>query len=778
VHQIEVPAGMGRALRALEQPSGPSGGATALLIGLTIAVGGIGVATRSTVAIAGTCAMVALVVTTMRSGSATGPLAGQTIPLGIGTALLVLAEGGLGAVGVEDPSWRPLIAMSAYPFLGRAVLRIAGRHRSLRESDVVVEAVLVGAAAGIVLQVVVDWRGAESTSAWHEMAAALPAVLVGLDVALLVIAGHALAVASARRGPLGLLTVAVFCMLAGHLTEVIPITTGEQLDHVGILTAAVGFVAIGAAALHPRATTDPGLLLEEPRAFSALHASVVTVALLAAPAVIAVQSVRNVTASATMATGAVVSGAILASYLLSLLQERASTEHRATHDSLTSLPNRMLFTDRLDRAIAHARRNDLPVGVLFVDLDRFKDVNDTFGHAAGDQLLDTVARRLLDCARDEDTVARLGGDEFAILLPHLRSPSDVVVVAQRILDALGEPVSVAGKRMLAGGSIGVAVFPEDGATAPEVLASADAAMYRAKERPGSCYEIFSPALSTQAHEHLKLEAALYEGMERDELVLHYQPIVDLATGRTAGAEALVRWQHPDEGLLMPGHFVPIAERSELVVLLGEKVIHAACAQLARWQELGHDDVFISVNVSSRHFGFDLVSCVTAALRTTGANPRNLMIELTESTAVDNLDAVVASLKELRSLGVRSAIDDFGTGYCGLQYLGTLPVDSLKIDQSFVQGMTPSDAAIIGATIAMGHSLGLSLTAEGVETPEQRRFLAAQACDRIQGYLEAKPMPAEDMLARLALERTTHAPSPERRTAFTVPGPAVPAPVGR
>jgi diguanylate cyclase (GGDEF)-like protein len=770
VRQIEVPEGMGRALRALGQPTGPSARATALLIGLTAAVAGIGAVTTSTVAIVGTCAMVALVVTTVRSGSATGPLAGQTLPLGIGTALLVLAEGGLGAVGVEDPSWRPLIAMSAYPFLGRALLRIAGRHRSLREPDVVVEAVLVGAAAGIVLQVIADWRGHESLSTWHELANALPAVLVGLDVALLVIAGQAMGVASARRGPLGLLMVAVACMLAGHLTEVISITTGGQLDHAGILTAAAAFLAIGAAALHPRTTADPGLLLEEPSAFSAAHATVVIVALLAAPAVIAVQSVRDVTASATMATGAMVSGAILASYLLSLLQERASTEHRATHDGLTRLPNRMLFTDRLDRAIAHARRNDLPVGVLFIDLDRFKDVNDTFGHAAGDQLLNTVAGRLLDCARDEDTVARLGGDEFAVLLPHLRSPSDVVVVAQRILDTLGEPVTVAGKRMLAGGSIGVAVFPDDGSSAPEVLASADAAMYRAKERPGSCYEIFSPALSTQAHEHLRLEAALYDGMERDELVLHYQPIVDLPSGRTAGAEALVRWQHPDQGLLMPDHFVPIAERSELVVLLGEKVIHAACAQLARWQELGHDDVFISVNVSSRHFGFDLVSCVTSALRNSGANPRNLMIELTESTAVDNLETVVASLKELRSLGVRSAIDDFGTGYCGLQYLGTLPVDSLKIDQSFVQGMTPSDAAIIGATIAMGHRLGLSLTAEGVATPEQRGFLAAQACDRIQGHLEAEPMPADDMLARLDLERSAHSPRPERTTVFSIPAP--------
>jgi diguanylate cyclase (GGDEF)-like protein len=732
-------------------PPGQSVPAVASMGAITLLSVVIAATTHSPIAVMGACTLLALLAITVRSAGSTGPLSGQALPLALGTGFLVLSDAGLGASGADQTVWRPMFALVAYPFLGRALLRIAGRYRTLREGDVVVEAVLVGAAAGIVLQVVVDWRGDEVVSNLLEARGALPAILVGLDVSLLAVVAHVLGIREARKGPLGLLAVGVIGLLATHLAETIRITTGEQIEHVGMLSAAIGLAAIGGAALHPRSWSDPDLVLEEPRGFSSMHAGVVVVALLAAPAVLAMQALRNITASTTMTIGTVVSGAILASYLLSLLRERAATEHRATHDGLTGLPNRALFTDRLDRAIAHARRNDLPVGVLFIDLDRFKEVNDSFGHAAGDQLLVMVAERLRACARDEDTVARLGGDEFAVLLPHLRSKADVVIVTQRILDALCEPVTLVGQRMLTGASVGVAVFPEDGATAAEVVASADAAMYRAKEREGSCFEIFNPTLATDAHDQLRLELALYDGMHRDELVLHYQPIVDLATGRTAGAEALVRWEHPEHGLLMPGRFVPLAERSDLVVLLSEQVIASACDQLARWQQSGHPDLFVAVNVSSRHFGFDLVSAVTAALRSSGADPRGLMIELTESTAVDNLDEVAVALKELRALGVRSAIDDFGTGYCGLRYLGTLPVDSLKIDQSFVQGMTPSDAAIIGATIAMGHSLGLSLTAEGVETLEQRRFLAAQGCDRIQGYHEAKPMPATELSARLTDE---------------------------
>jgi predicted signal transduction protein with EAL and GGDEF domain len=363
-----------------------------------------------------------------------------------------------------------------------------------------------------------------------------------------------------------------------------------------------------------------------------------------------------------------------------------------------------------------------------------------------------VAARLLRCQREEDTVARLSGDEFAVLLPHLATAGDVMVVAQRVLAALAPPVTIAGARMLITASIGIAVHPNDGDSADDVLSSADAARYRAKETPGNTCEIFSSALATQAHERRRLESALYAGVQRNELTLYYQPVVDLASGRTVGVEALVRWMHPEDGLVLPGQFIPVAEQSDLIVLLGERVILHACEQLRRWADLGLRDLSVAVNVSSRHFNHGLVSTVTAALRDTGADARNLVIELTESTAVDNLDAVAAALDELRSLGVRSAIDDFGTGYCGLRYLSTLPVDCLKIDQSFIQGMTPSAAAIVAATIAMGHSLGLTLIAEGVETAEQHRFLLTQGCDRVQGYLFGRPMPADALTDRLRAER--------------------------
>ncbi|MEO7427942.1 MAG: EAL domain-containing protein, partial [Acidimicrobiales bacterium] len=601
-------------------------------------------------------------------------------------------------------------------------------------------------AVGIVLHVAVGgWRANAVTSAWSDAQGAFPAVLVALDVALLVVAVHGLRSPSARRGPLGALQLGLVCLLGAHLWQQIAVAQGHSAGSVASALALVGLVAFGAAGLHPEAAVEPDRLLEHPALFSASHAGVIVVALLAAPGALAVQAVRGIASSATVATGAVMSGTILAGYLVGLLRERANTEHQATHDGLTGLPNRSLLVDRLERSIAHARRNDDSCAVLFMDLDRFKEVNDTFGHAAGDGLLRTVAERLSACVRDEDTVARLSGDEFVILLPHLAAPDHVVTVAQRVLESIGHPITVAEQRMLLAGSIGIAVYPNDGSTAGEILASADAAMYRAKDTPGNTWELFSSKLATQAQARLHVEAGLLDGLARDELVLHYQPIVDLPTGNIVGAEALVRWNHPERGFLLPGHFVPIAEQSDLIVMLGEKVIFDACRELRRWEERGLRDQFISVNASSKQFSQGLVSTITAALRATGANPSNLVVELTESTVVDNIDEVAATLEELATMGVRSAIDDFGTGYCGLRYLGSLPVATLKIDQSFIQGMTPSSAAIVGATIAMGHSLGLTLIAEGVETEEQRRFLTDQGCDRVQGYLFGRSMPADALV---------------------------------
>ena len=722
-----------------------------LPLGLALSVAATAATSGRPTAWAGVLTSAVLTWITFRTPAGQPLLAGQMAPVAVGVALFGVCGAGLDQTGAAQ-SWRSVLAVAAYPFLGYALLRMVVAYRRVREADVLVEAALVGTAVGIVLHVSMgSWRTGVSTSVWGDAAGAFPALLVALDVALLVISARGLRARQARRGPLGAMHVGLAGLLLAHLWQEVQSTQGRSAGAVGTVLAVLALLAFAAASLHPGARTEPDRLLEHLVLFSASHAGVVVGALLAAPALLAIQAVRGVAASATVATGAVVSGTILACYLVGLLRERAETEHQATHDGLTGLPNRTLLVDRLDRSIAHARRNGTSCAVLFIDLDRFKEINDTFGHAAGDVLLTAVAGRLRQCVRDEDTVARLSGDEFVLLLPHLGAADDVLTVAKRVLDSLGTPITVAEERLLLAGSVGIAVYPNDGATAGEVLAAADAAMYRAKETPGNTWEVFSSDLATQAQVRLHTEAALLEGLAREELVLHYQPIVDLGTGRTVGAEALVRWNHPEQGFLLPGHFVPIAEQSDLIVLLGELVIRDACRELRRWQDLGFKDHSISVNVSSRQFSHGLVSTVAAALRTTGADPRNLVIELTESTIVDNVEAVAATLQELRELGVRSAIDDFGTGYCGLRYLSALPVTSLKIDRSFIQSMTPSGAAIVAATIAMGKSLGLTLVAEGVETPEQQRFLTDQGCERVQGYLFGRPMPADEMVERLRVE---------------------------
>ena len=727
--------------------------------GLILASGALVVAVSAAaldpalVPVAGAAAVGMLVVAMVRARTPGGPLlGGQAALIAAALGVLALSHGGL-TTSDRSLDWRLALAVLAYPLLGRALLDLVGQGRQVREADVLVAAGLVGTATGIVLHVAVTsgGGGVGTGSLWADAAGALAALVVGLDVALLVVGLRALTVPEVRRGPVGLILIGITGLLAVHLLQQLDL---DRPSGVALaVPAALALLSIGAAALHPRARVEPQRPLADPAPFSGSHAVVIVCALLAAPGALCVQTVLGHTPSAAVATGAMVSGMILASYLVQLLRDRATIEHDATHDGLTGLPNRVLLVDRLERSIAHARRNELAVGVLFVDLDGFKEVNDSLGHAAGDALLQTVAGRLRRCARDEDTVARLSGDEFVIMLPHLGSADEVVTVAERVLATLGDPVTVFDTRLLIAGSIGIAVYPDDGTTAENLLASADAAMYRAKDTPGNHWEIFSPRMATEAHSRMQAEADLVDGIGRDELVLHYQPIIEGPSGRIVGAEALVRWQHPERGLLLPGSFVPMAERSDLIVLLGEKVIFEACREIRQWQDLGFRNRTISVNVAARHFSRGLVSTVTAALRSTGANPENLIIELTESTIIDNLDAVASSLEELRSLGVRAAIDDFGTGYCGLRYLSALPVVSLKIDRAFVQGMTPSDAAIVGATIAMGHRLGLSLTAEGVETVDQQRFLVDQGCDQLQGFLFGRPMPSNEMISLLQIDRS-------------------------
>ncbi len=616
--------------------------------------------------------------------------------------------------------------------------------------DLIVEAALLGAAVGMVVQATLEWLQPMSSTS-GSMAWAQASVLVGLDVALAVIAARAYTEQSARQAPVTVLAVASVMLAVVHAGVAHQLAGGGGGRFLELVTVIPLFTFAAAAGLDAL-VDQPDRLVYEGRSFSPTHAIVVGTAILVGPVVLGLQVMSDIDVSAAVASGAIATALVLACHVVVLLRERATGEHRATHDGLTALPNRVLFMDRLERSIAHARRAGTPVGVLYLDLDRFKDVNDSLGHEAGDHLLAVTARRLVECAREEDTVSRLSGDEFAVLLPHLRDADDVMVVAERVAEALMEPVTIDGQRVRSPASVGMATYPRDGRDAAELMNAADAAMYRAKAHGGAGVGMFSTDVYQEVASRLEIESALYEGLERGEVILHYQPIIDALDGQIVGAEALVRWEHPTRGMVSPAEFIPVAEQSDLIVDLGRHVLDLACNELARWRAAGIGDRFVTVNVSGRQFQHDLVSDVTAALRESGVDPKNLVLEITESAAIDDLTGVADRLRELRKIGVRAAIDDFGTGYCGLQYLGDLPVSTLKLDRSFVQTMTPSSAAIVAATIAMAHSLGMTLVAEGVETEEQRKFLERSGCDRLQGFHLGRPMPAADLRELLEAQR--------------------------
>jgi diguanylate cyclase (GGDEF)-like protein/PAS domain S-box-containing protein len=418
----------------------------------------------------------------------------------------------------------------------------------------------------------------------------------------------------------------------------------------------------------------------------------------------------------------------------------------AYHDALTGLPNRLLFNDRLSVAVAQAHRQGYRLAIFFLDVDRFKVINDSLGHSLGDRLLQGVARRLQSSVREGDTVARLGGDEFILLLPALNRTEDVAKVAEKILDSLKLPFRLEGRELYVTASMGISLYPDDGGDAEALIKNADTAMYRAKEQGRDNYQLYTPAMNATAVERLALENSLRKAMARDEMELVYQPLLDLGTGRVHGVEALLRWRHPERGLLLPSEFLPLAEITGLILPIGPWVLRTACARARVWQDLGHPHLTVAVNLSARQFQQpDLVAQVKRALEETGLAPRCLDLEITETNAMQNAEAAIHTLRELKTLGVRISIDDFGIGYSSLNYLKRLPIDTLKIDQSFVRDITsdPDDAAIATAVIALAHTLKLRVVAEGVETQEQLAFLAARHCDRMQGYLFSRPLPPQE-----------------------------------
>ena len=420
-------------------------------------------------------------------------------------------------------------------------------------------------------------------------------------------------------------------------------------------------------------------------------------------------------------------------------------KHLAFHDPLTNLPNRLLFSDRLTLAVAQAHRHAQRLAVLFLDLDRFKVINDSLGHSVGDELLRQVAERIQEYVREGDTVARLGGDEFTLLVPGITAEEDAAKIAKKICDAIHDPFWIDGRELFVTTSMGVAVYPSDGHDAETLVRNADSAMYRAKEQGRDNYQLYTPAMNAKAVERLSLESRLRQAVANDELELHFQPFFDLKTANVLGAEALLRWRHPELGLIPPGEFIPIAELSGLIVPIGEWVLRTACAEARKWHASGFSGLTVSVNLSSRQFQqADLVSQVTNALAETGLEPDKLDLEITESNAMQNAEHSINTLWGLKKQGVRISMDDFGTGYSSLNYLKRFPIDRIKLDQSFVRDLPgdKDDAAIAMAVIAMGRSLELVVIAEGVETEEQLAFLKDRDCDQLQGFLLSKPLPPE------------------------------------
>ncbi|MBS0387785.1 MAG: EAL domain-containing protein [Proteobacteria bacterium] len=436
---------------------------------------------------------------------------------------------------------------------------------------------------------------------------------------------------------------------------------------------------------------------------------------------------------------------------------QAQIERQANYDALTGLANRTLLNGRLHQAISRAADHAGEIAVVFIDLDQFKFINDTYGHALGDGLLQSMADRLRSCVRDSDTVARQGGDEFVLLLQGYRPP-DLAGVVQRLHAAIALPWRSGRREFHVTSSIGVAVYPSDGDSADVLLRNADAAMYKAKENGRNAVQFFTAELNHALVERLDIEHRLRGALSRHQFLLHYQPRIDMDTGRVAGAEALLRWRVPQRGLVSPARFISVAEDTGLIVPIGRWVLQTACAQARAWQEAGLPPIVVSVNVSPRQFREgNIVETISEALRVSGLDAHYLQIELTEGLAMHGAEKYVEMLGRIKALGVQIAVDDFGTGYSSLSYLKRFPVDQLKVDRSFVIDLAtdPDDAVIVQAIIALGHKLNLRVVAEGVETAEQLDFLRQAGCDEMQGYLFGKPMMAADFAELLTSQDFGH-----------------------
>lgn len=458
----------------------------------------------------------------------------------------------------------------------------------------------------------------------------------------------------------------------------------------------------------------------------------------------------------------------LAGIAIESCQSDERIRHLAHHDDLTGLPNRLLFNYELHRALVRAERAGGSLGVLFLDLDRFKIINDTLGHDAGDAVLRQIARHLRGCVRDSDTLARVGGDEFTLLIEQSAESHDLGAIAQKLLAAMSSPLTVKGTSYQLSGSIGIAVYPKDGADGEALLKNADIAMYRAKSSGRNTYQFYSSEFNEHSVERLALENELRQAIAQREFEVHYQPKIDISTNRIAGAEALVRWRHPRRGLLAPGDFIGVAEEVGLIASIGERVLETVCADLVRWRNERLPPIRVAINLSAQQFADSrLLDNLNQTLLRTGCDPRLLEFEITESVVMTSPDKALQLLEYIKNRGITLAIDDFGTGHSSLAYLKRFPVDSVKIDHTFIRDIArdPNDVAIIKAIIALGHSLDLKVVAEGVESTTQLDILRRFRCDEFQGFLFSRAIPSPDFERVLVDHRTEpEAAAPAVRTA--------------
>jgi diguanylate cyclase (GGDEF)-like protein len=443
-------------------------------------------------------------------------------------------------------------------------------------------------------------------------------------------------------------------------------------------------------------------------------------------------------------------------YSIERKRYQVQLEHQANYDALTGLPNRSLLNDRLRQAV-YAQRGQRNIAVAFMDLDHFKLINDSLGHSTGDKLLKGMAERLRAVLREGDTVGRVGGDEFVLILNDQTNEEVVFRTMQRIAAKVAEPIVIEGRELYVTCSAGISLYPQDGRDVDTLLRNADAAMYRAKEHGRANFQFYTSEMNERVSDRLALESALRRALERREFLLHYQEKVDLRTGEIIGAEALVRWSHPEWGLVRPARFIPIAEETGLIVPLGEWVVHEAARQARAWLDAGLDPGIVSVNLSARQFRQEgLVRSVSRILEETGLDPARLEMELTESMVMHNMETAVATLQGLKSLGVTLSVDDFGTGYSSLSYLKDLPIDTLKIDRAFVRdigtGAEAEDGILAQAIISLAHAMHLKVIAEGVETDAQVHFLKRHGCDQVQGFLYGEPVPPAEFARLLARAR--------------------------